>query len=121
MDEGIGQSITCPFTGCEVFVEETTVLKLVPDDKVVVRYQHLITNNFVEVRFCQKIEFSVMKIVHFSAINAWHFVRDGTATALSKWPSPRPSRSNVIVDKSFALDAPKTAMNRSGKWSNLVQ
>lgn len=48
MDEGASQSIECP--GCVILVDDQTVMRLVKDAKVRLKYQHLITNSFVEVR-----------------------------------------------------------------------
>ena len=58
MDEGASQSIECP--GCEILVDDQTVMRLVKDPKVKLKYQHLITNSFVEVSSChgqQKVFF----------------------------------------------------------------
>ncbi|XP_055854750.1 E3 ubiquitin-protein ligase ariadne-1 isoform X1 [Episyrphus balteatus] len=45
--EGNGQSIACAAHGCDILVDDVTVTKLVTDRRVKVKYQHLITNNFV--------------------------------------------------------------------------
>lgn len=50
MEEGLGQSISCAAHGCDIIVDDVTVMKLVPDSRVKLKYQHLITNSFVEVR-----------------------------------------------------------------------
>jgi ariadne-1 len=49
MSEGIGQTISCAAHNCEILIDDATVMKLVPDAKVRLKYQHLITNSFVEV------------------------------------------------------------------------
>ena len=49
MSEGIGQTISCAAHNCETLIDDATVVKLVPDAKVRQKYQHLITNSFVEV------------------------------------------------------------------------
>lgn len=49
MEEGLGQSISCAAHGCDIIVDDVTVMKLVPDSRVKLKYQHLITNSFVEV------------------------------------------------------------------------
>lgn len=49
MEEGLGQSISCAAHGCDIIVDDVTVMKLVPDSRVRLKYQHLITNSFVEV------------------------------------------------------------------------
>lgn len=43
------QTLTLSFTGCDIFVDDKTVMTLVTDTKVKLKYQHLITNSFVEV------------------------------------------------------------------------
>jgi ariadne-1 len=67
-EEGMGNKISCAahgeslfyyFTpqslirhfipGCDIFVDDKTVMTLVTDSKVKMKYQHLITNSFVEV------------------------------------------------------------------------
>ena len=48
MDEGISQSIESP-GNCEILVDDQTVMKLVKESKVRLKYQHLITNSFVQV------------------------------------------------------------------------
>ncbi|PNF32672.1 E3 ubiquitin-protein ligase arih1l [Cryptotermes secundus] len=47
MDQGIGQSISCAAHGCDILVDDATVMRLIRDSKVKLRYQRLITNNFV--------------------------------------------------------------------------
>ena len=49
IDEGMGQTITCAAHGCSILVDDQTVMKLVKDAKVRLKYQHLITKSFVEV------------------------------------------------------------------------
>ena len=50
MDEGASQSIQCPTGDCQMLVDDATVLRLVKDARVTLKYQHLITNSFVTVR-----------------------------------------------------------------------
>jgi len=56
MDEGMGQTIACAAHGCDILVDDATVMKLVTEPKVKLKYQHLITNSFVEcnrlLRWC---------------------------------------------------------------------
>jgi len=47
MDEGMGQTIACAAHGCDILVDDQTVMELVTDPKVRLKYQHLITNSFV--------------------------------------------------------------------------
>lgn len=49
MEEGQGQTIYCAASRCEILVDDQTVFSLITDPKVKQRYQHLITNSFVEV------------------------------------------------------------------------
>ena len=50
MDEGASQSIQCPTGDCQMLVDDATVLRLVKDARVTLKYQHLITSSFVTVR-----------------------------------------------------------------------
>ncbi|UJR30641.1 hypothetical protein I4U23_018165 [Adineta vaga] len=54
-DEGIGQTIPCP-AQCDILVDDKTVLQLIRAPEVRQKYQHLITNSFVEcnrnMRWC---------------------------------------------------------------------
>lgn len=56
MEEGQGQTISCAAHGCDILVDDQTVFNLITDS-VKLRYQQLITNSYVEVRFvvCWKI------------------------------------------------------------------
>lgn len=49
IDEGMGQFISCPAHGCCILVDDETVMKLLKDSKVKLKYQYLITKSFVEV------------------------------------------------------------------------
>jgi ariadne-1 len=53
--EGIGQTISCP-SKCDILVDDKTVLNLIEASEVRSKYQHLITNSFVEcnrnMRWC---------------------------------------------------------------------
>lgn len=49
MDEGVGNSILCAATDCDVIIDDETVIELVDDLQAKRRYQHLITNSFVQV------------------------------------------------------------------------
>ncbi|XP_067120275.1 E3 ubiquitin-protein ligase arih1-like [Centruroides vittatus] len=48
MEEGMGQTISCAAHECNILVDDETVMKLISDTKVKLKYQHLITNSFVE-------------------------------------------------------------------------
>jgi ariadne-1 len=47
--EGRGQTISCPEHNCDIIVDDAKAMALIRDEKVKRRYQHLITNSFVEV------------------------------------------------------------------------
>ena len=50
MEEGVGQTIACAAHACDILVDDASVMRLIKDSKVKLKYQHLITNSFVEVR-----------------------------------------------------------------------
>ncbi|CAG7833712.1 unnamed protein product [Allacma fusca] len=56
MEEGMGQTIACAAHNCPILVDDATVMKLLTDPKVKLKYQHLITNSFVQcnrlMRWC---------------------------------------------------------------------
>lgn len=54
MEEGVGQTIACAAHACDILVDDASVMRLVKDSKVKLKYQHLITNSFVEVNTCNK-------------------------------------------------------------------
>lgn len=60
MEDGQSGRITCAAHDCEVLVDDQTVLPLITDPKVKLRYQQLITNSYVEcnkkMRWCPKPE-----------------------------------------------------------------
>ena len=47
MDEGASQMIECP-GNCKIVVNDQTVMSLITDPRVKLKYQHLITNSFVQ-------------------------------------------------------------------------
>ena len=49
MDQGMGQTISCAAHSCEILVDDQTVMNLIKDSKVKIKYQQLITKSFVEV------------------------------------------------------------------------
>ncbi len=63
MEEGLGQSIACAAHGCDILVDDVTVMNLVPDARVKLKYQHLITNSFVEV---SRMSFSIRNPISLS-------------------------------------------------------
>eukprot|EP00918_Siedleckia_nematoides_P026310 GHVU01056764.1.p1 GENE.GHVU01056764.1~~GHVU01056764.1.p1 ORF type:complete len:546 (-),score=74.56 GHVU01056764.1:424-2061(-) len=70
MDEGMGQTIACAAHGCDILVDDATVMNLLTDPKVKLKYQHLITNSFVEcnrmLRWCPMPDCGhVVKVQYF--------------------------------------------------------
>ena len=53
MDDGVSQTIECPNSTCGILVDDHTVMNLVEDSKIRLKYQHLITNSFVQVRLAK--------------------------------------------------------------------
>lgn len=56
MGEGVGQSIACAAHDCSILVDDETAMRVLKDPRVKTKYQHLITNSFVEcnrlLRWC---------------------------------------------------------------------
>uniref|UniRef100_H2Y8G8 RBR-type E3 ubiquitin transferase n=1 Tax=Ciona savignyi TaxID=51511 RepID=H2Y8G8_CIOSA len=48
MDEGMSQTIPCPAYKCEIIVDDEIVMCLISEKKVRMKYQHLMSNSFVE-------------------------------------------------------------------------
>jgi ariadne-1 len=46
--EGKSESISCAAHGCDIVVDDVVVMRLLTDKSVKVKYQHLITNSFVQ-------------------------------------------------------------------------
>ena len=119
MDEGASQSIECPEFNCNILVDDQTVMRLVKDSRTKLKYQHLITNSFVQVSF--KILFG--SILAYLAISCSVIVYyDGallpTAPMLSRCLPWRPNPSNVGVAIHSALHARKIGMTLSvAIWS----
>lgn len=47
MEHGQVQTIPCSAVGCDIVVDDQTVMNLIKDPKVKLKYQHLITNSFI--------------------------------------------------------------------------
>ena len=45
MEEGMGQTIACAAHNCPILVDCATVMKLLTDPKVKLKYQHVITSD----------------------------------------------------------------------------
>ncbi|GIY44975.1 e3 ubiquitin-protein ligase arih1 [Caerostris darwini] len=58
MDQGEVQSIPCFAVDCDIIVDDQTIMNLLVDPKVKLRYQYLITNNFIacnrRLHYCPK-------------------------------------------------------------------
>lgn len=72
MEEGLGQSIACAAHACDILVDDVTVMKLVSDARVKLKYQHLITNSFVEcnrlLRWCPSADCTyAIKVLYVEA------------------------------------------------------
>lgn len=56
MDEGMGQTISCAAHGCDILVDDATVMNLITEPRVRLKYQQIITNSFVDcnrhIRWC---------------------------------------------------------------------
>lgn len=70
MDEGMGQTISCAAHGCDILVDDATVMLLVTDAKVKLKYQQIITNSFVEcnrlLRWCPAPDCGhAVKVAHY--------------------------------------------------------
>lgn len=56
MEEGVGQTIACAAHNCPILVDDETTMRLLREPRVKLKYQHLITNSFVEcnrlLRWC---------------------------------------------------------------------
>jgi len=64
MEEGLGHSITCPASKCDILVDDVTVMRLVTDHRVKNKYQHLIINSFVEVKLSFREFLLYLKIIN---------------------------------------------------------
>lgn len=72
IQEGMGQTIACAAHGCNILVDDVSVMRLVRDPKVKLKYQHLITNSFVEcnrlLRWCPSPDCNnALKVQHVEA------------------------------------------------------
>lgn len=70
MDEGMGQTIACAAHGCDILVDDESIMNLIADPKVKLKYQQLITNSFVEcnrlLHWCPSPDCGhVVKVSHF--------------------------------------------------------
>lgn len=49
IDEGASESISCAATDCGIIVDDGIVMELVKDKEVKIKYQHLMTDSYVQV------------------------------------------------------------------------
>lgn len=49
VDDGKSDSIKCPDTNCGIVVDDGTVMQLLSDENTKQKFQHLMSNSFVEV------------------------------------------------------------------------
>lgn len=120
MEEGVGQTIACAAHGCDILVDDATVMRLVRDSKVRLKYQHLITNSFVEVKKAlsgPKWLFN-NNFFLFSATVFWDGVLLQTATMLSKSCMLNAGRWRASATTLFASLAVKTGMIQSSAASS---
>jgi len=71
IDEGASQMIECPGS-CNIVVDDQTVMTLITDPRVKLKYQHLITNSFVQcnrlLKWCPSPDCSnAVKVQHVEA------------------------------------------------------
>jgi len=72
VDEGASQMIECPGSTCDILVDDETVMKLLRDPRIKLKYQHLITNSFVQcnrlLKWCPAPDCShAVKVNHVEA------------------------------------------------------
>ena len=141
MCEGIGQTISCAAHECEVLIDDATVVKLVPDAKVRQKYQHLITNSFVEcnslLRWCPSANCgSAIRVQHaesrpvtcgckhtfcFACGNDWH--EPVGCNLLRKWIKKceeDSGTSNWISANTKECPKCQTAVEKSGGCNIMV-
>uniref|UniRef100_A0A6P7GP51 RBR-type E3 ubiquitin transferase n=1 Tax=Diabrotica virgifera virgifera TaxID=50390 RepID=A0A6P7GP51_DIAVI len=68
MEEGVGQTIACAAHGCDILVDDASVMRLVRDSKVRLKYQHLITNSFVEEEIKHRCDLAKVATVKMTKI-----------------------------------------------------
>ncbi|XP_034833519.1 E3 ubiquitin-protein ligase ariadne-1 isoform X1 [Maniola jurtina] len=72
MEEGLGQTIACAAHACDILVDDATVMRLVREPRVKLKYQHIITNSFIEcnrlLRWCPSPDCSnAIKVAYVEA------------------------------------------------------
>lgn len=72
MEEGVGQTIACAAHNCPILVDDQTAMRLIKDPRVKIKYQHLITNSFVEcnrlLRWCPSPDCNYAVKVSFRSV-----------------------------------------------------
>ncbi|KAI2653524.1 E3 ubiquitin-protein ligase arih1 [Labeo rohita] len=72
IEEGMGQTISCPAHSCDILVDDNTVMRLITDSKVKLKYQHLITNSFVEYPDAKPVRCKCGRQFCFNCGENWH-------------------------------------------------
>ncbi|XP_054707104.1 E3 ubiquitin-protein ligase arih1-like [Uloborus diversus] len=72
MEQGDAQTIPCSAVDCDILVDDQTVMNLIVDPKVRLKYQHLITNSFIScnplLQHCPSPDCNnVIKVQHVDA------------------------------------------------------
>ena len=71
MDDGASEMIGCPSFKCQILVDDRTVMKLIEEPRTKLRYQHLITNSFVQVRSLSTQAFFEAMFWSFEMLNVF--------------------------------------------------
>ena len=102
MDEGASQMIECP-GNCKIVVNDQTVMSLITDPRVKLKYQHLITNSFVQCNRSPEIR------------NGWHngvseLDNHSSLARLLRW-CPSPDCSNAVKVRKWKQRMAKIKFN----------
>lgn len=67
--DGVAESIRCPDSKCGIAVDDVTVMQLV-DENTRQKYQHLMTNSFIQVRTISlNLAFLQRKMIFIAILN----------------------------------------------------
>ena len=114
MDDGASEMIGCPSFKCQILVDDRTVMKLIEEPRTKLRYQHLITNSFVQVRSLSTQAFfrpcfGVLKCCNNNLIKSKKVIY---SAVISK-------QMNLI--KCFSTNSPPESFYRLYFWSKICQ
>lgn len=115
MEEGLGQSISCAAHGCDILVDDVSVMRLISDPRVKLKYQHLITNSFVEVSFFYLL-FCFFSLIlqfffcSFSVIDFYVGVHQLIVQMLLKYNMLKPVKLNANAIIYFVLNVVRIGM-----------